>query len=244
MCVLASKTLIQYVLIIIVVCLSTGWPTGDPVKGEYGLTADQMIEIHPKWYHQNTGEGGSAAWFWKSCSQKNKGRIRDGYQTEFLKWFGFTLIQWIPFGQNLGLWSREYHWPPHGGLSINRGLSKNCERIQKVRSGKKFCCWVIFGGWMGIVMIHVENLVLSQAGAALEMTQGGLWSLLNLQYEPRELRLRLQFLVVSLFMFDFPSPSGGFHSHGGPPNSFFMVFMKKSKLTWDDQWGYPLVMSK
>jgi hypothetical protein len=46
---------------------------------------------------------------------------------------------------------------------------------------------------MGIVMIHVENLVLSQAGAALEMTQGGLWSLLNLQYEPRELRLRLQF---------------------------------------------------
>jgi hypothetical protein len=92
-------------------------------------------------------------------------------------------------------------------------------------------------------MIHVENLVLSQAGAALEMTQGGLWSLLNLQYEPRELRLRLQFLVVSLFMFDFPSPSGGFHSHGGPPNSFLWFSWKIPKITWDDQWGYPLVMT-
>jgi len=93
-------------------------------------------------------------------------------------------------------------------------------------------------------MIHVENPVLSQTGAALEMTQGGFWSLLNWQYEPRELRLRLQFLVVSLFMFDFPSPSGGFHSHGGPPNSFLWFSMGKSeKITWDDQWGYPPVMT-
>ena len=164
--------------------------------------------------------------FGNLAAKKDKGRIRYGYQTEFLKWFGFTLIQWIPFGQNLGLWSREYHWPSHGGLSSNRGFSKKCEIIQKVKSGKKFSCWVILGGWIGIVMIHVENPVLSQTGAALEMTQGGFWSLLNWQYEPRELRLRLQFLVVSLFMFDFPSPSGGFHSHGGPPNSFLWFSWK------------------